>query len=317
MNDFEKQIAEISGDGLHSLRIDILQANLGLRCNQQCAHCHLEASPNRKEAMGWSTMKLFLETAKRIRCQLIDLTGGAPELNPNFRRFVTALRQEGHPVQVRTNLTVLLEPGMEDIPQFLLEHQIRLVASMPCYLEENVCAQRGKGVYEKSIAAIKRLNALGYGSNPELPLNLVYNPGGPFLPPPQPALEEDYRHELGRRFGITFTHLLTITNMPLGRFRIELIRKKEEGNYLFLLRKSFNPQTVGGLMCRHQLSVGWDGTLYDCDFNLALSLPVNHGAPDHIKSFRPKDLRMRRIVTGEHCFGCTAGSGSSCGGALV
>jgi radical SAM/Cys-rich protein len=317
MNDFEKQIAEISGDGLHSLRINTLQANLGLRCNQQCAHCHLEASPNRKEMMDWATMQLVLEAAKRIRCQLIDLTGGAPELNPNFRHFVTTLRQEGHPVQVRTNLTVLLEPAMEDMPQFLREHQIRLVASMPCYLEENVCAQRGKGVYEKCIATIKRLNALGYGSNPELPLNLVYNPGGPILPPPQPALEEDYRYELGRRFGITFTHLLTITNMPLGRFRIELIRKKEEGSYLLLLRKSFNPQTVGGLMCRHQLSVGWDGTLYDCDFNLALSLPVNHGAPDHIQSFRPEDLRMRRIVTGEHCFGCTAGSGSSCGGALV
>lgn len=317
MNDFEKQTAEISGDGLHSLRIDILQANLGFRCNQQCTHCHLEASPNRKEAMGWSTMKLFLEAAKRIRCQLIDLTGGAPELNPNFRRFVTTLRREGHPVQVRTNLTVLLEPGMEDMPQFLREHQIRLVASMPCYLEENVCAQRGQGVYEKSIAAIKRLNALGYGSNPELPLDLVYNPGGPFLPPPQPVLEEDYRRELGNRFGITFTRLLTITNMPLGRFRKGLNQQNQERHYMALLRKSFNPQTVEGLMCRHQLSVGWDGTLYDCDFNLALSLPVNHGAPDHIQSFRPKDLRMRRIVTGEHCFGCTAGSGSSCGGALV
>ena len=317
MNDFEKQTAEISGDGLHSLRIDILQANLGFRCNQQCTHCHLEASPNRKEAMGWSTMKLFLEAAKRIRCQLIDLTGGAPELNPNFRRFVTTLRREGHPVQVRTNLTVLLEPGMEDMPQFLREHQIRLVASMPCYLEENVCAQRGQAVYEKSIAAIKRLNALGYGSNPELPLDLVYNPGGPFLPPPQPVLEEDYRRELGNRFGITFTRLLTITNMPLGRFRKGLNQQNQERHYMALLRKSFNPQTVEGLMCRHQLSVGWDGTLYDCDFNLALSLPVNHGAPDHIKSFRPKDLRMRRIVTGEHCFGCTAGSGSSCGGALV
>jgi len=317
MNDFEKQTAENSGDGLRSLKIGTLQVNLGLQCNQKCAHCHLQASPSREETMDWTTMQLVLEAAKSARCQLVDLTGGAPELHPDFCRFVAALRQEGHPVQVRTNLTVLLEPGMEELPEFFRESQVQLVASMPCYLEENVCVQRGKGVYEKSIAALKRLNVLGYGSNPELPLNLVYNPGGPFLPPPQPVLEEDYRRELSRRFGITFTHLLTITNMPLGRFRVELIRKKEEGNYLLLLRKSFNPQTVEGLMCRHQLSVGWDGTLYDCDFNLALGLPVNHGAPDHIQSFRPEDLRMRRIVTGEHCFGCTAGSGSSCGGALV
>jgi radical SAM/Cys-rich protein len=206
---------------------------------------------------------------------------------------------------------------MEKLPEFFREHQIQLVASMPCYLEENVCAQRGVGVYQKSIEVIKRLNALDYGSNPELPLNLVYNPGGPFLPPPQLALEEDYRRELGHRFGITFTRLLTITNMPLGRFRKELFRKKEDENYLRLLRESFNPQTITGLMCRHQISVGWDGTLYDCDFNLALGLSVNHGAPDHIQSFRLEDLWKRRIVTGEHCFACTAGSGSSCGGALV
>lgn len=317
MNDFERQIAGINGDGLHSMKIETLQVNLGLRCNQQCIHCHLEASPNRAEAMEWPTMELVLEAAKSARCQLVDLTGGAPELNLHFRRFVKVLCQEGHQVQVRTNLTVLLEKGLEDMPELFREHQIWIVASMPCYLEENVCAQRGKGAYERSIAAIQRLNALGYGSNSELPLNLVYNPGGPFLPPLQSVLEEDYRRELGRRFGITFTHLLTITNMPLGRFRTELIRKKEEGNYLKLLRKSFNLQTVTGLMCRHQLSVDWNGTLYDCDFNLSLGLPVNHGAPDHIQSFRLKDLWKRRIVTGEHCFACTAGSGSSCGGALV
>lgn len=317
MNDFERQIAGISDDGLHSVRIETLQVNLGLRCNQQCTHCHLEASPLRDEIMEWPVMELVLEAAKSARCQLVDLTGGAPELHPHFRKFAAVLRQEGHPVQVRTNLTVFLEPGMEELPEFFRQHQIQIVASMPCYLQENVSAQRGKGVYERSIAAIKRLNAVGYGSHSELPLNLVYNPGGPFLPPPQSALEEDYRRELGQRFNITFTRLLTITNMPLGRFRRELIRKEEEGNYLRLLRKSFNPETVQGLMCRHQLSIGWDGTLYDCDFNLSLGLPVDHGAPDHIQSFRPKDLKMRRVVTGEHCFGCTAGSGSSCGGALV
>ena len=317
MNDFEREIAKINGDGLYSLKIVTLQVNLGLRCNQQCTHCHLEASPERREIMEWPIMELVLKAAKSVHCKLIDLTGGAPELNPNFRRFATALHQQGHSVQVRTNLTALLEPGIEELPEFFRDHQVQLVASLPCYLTENVCAQRGDGVYEKSIEVIKRLNALGYGSKSELPLNLVYNPGGPFLPPPQSSLEEDYRRELGQHFGITFNRLLSITNMPLGRFQKELVRQNQERGYLNLLRKSFNPQTVNGLMCRHQISVGWDGTLYDCDFNLALDLPVNHGAPDHIQFFKPKDLMMRRVVTGEHCFACTAGSGSSCGGALV
>jgi len=317
MNDFENKIAKFGHQGLQSREIEILQVNLGLRCNQQCIHCHLEASPLRTEMMDWPVMELILEAAKSTNCQLVDLTGGAPELNPHFRHFIRVLRQKGHRVQVRTNLTVLEEPGMEEIPDFFQEHQVQLVASLPCYLEENVCAQRGERVYEKSIAAIRRLNALGYCSNPDLSLQLVYNPGGPFLPPPQSALEGDYRRELANRFGITFSRLLTITNMPLGRFRNELERQDQRESYLRLLRNSFNPQTVPGLMCRKQLSVGWDGTLYDCDFNLALGLPVNHGAPDHIKNFRPEDLRARRIVTGEHCFGCTAGAGSSCGGALV
>ena len=317
MNDFERQIAGAKGEGLYSEKIETLQVNLGFLCNQQCAHCHLDASPQRDEIMGWDVMELILEAARSAGCQLVDLTGGAPELNPHFCRFVAALRREGHRVKVRTNLTVFSEPGMEELPEFFRYQQVQLVASLPCYLEENVCAQRGKGVYEKSVAAIKRLNILGYGSNPELPLSLVYNPGGPFLPPPQSALEEDYRRELGQRFNITFTHLLTIANMPLGRFRTDLIRKKEQEGYMQLLRESFNPFTVKGLMCCRQLSVGWDGTLYDCDFNLALGLAVNHGAPDHIRSFTPKELKTRRIVTGEHCFGCTAGAGSSCGGALV
>ena len=267
--------------------------------------------------MEWPIMESVLEVARSVHCQLIDLTGGAPELNPHFRRFVKTLRREDHQVQVRTNLTVLQEPDMEDLPQFFREHGIQIVASMPCYLEENVCAQRGPGTYEKSIAAIRILNSLGYGSDPELSLNLVYNPGGPFLSPPQSALEEDYRRELGQRFGIVFSHLLTITNMPLGRFRNELDRRDQRESYLQLLRKSFNPQTVEGLMCRHQLSVGWDGALYDCVFNLALGLPIDHGAPDHIRCFALIELSKRRIVTGEHCFGCTAGAGSSCAGALV
>jgi radical SAM/Cys-rich protein len=317
MNNFETQIAGITGGGLHSQKIEILQVNLGLQCNQQCVHCHLEASPQRKEMMEWPTMELVLKAAKTSSCRLIDLTGGAPEIHPHFRRFVEALRQEGHIVQVRTNLTVLDEQGMDDMPEFFKKHQVQLVASLPCYLEENVSAQRGKGVYEKSIAAIKRLNNMGYGFDTALPLNLVYNPGGPFLPPSQSALEKDYRRELGRHFNITFNRLLTIANMPLGRFRADLSRRDQEQTYLQLLRKSFNPDTLSGLMCRHQISIGWDGTLYDCDFNLALGLAVDHGAPNHIKSFRLSDLSLRRIVTGEHCFGCTAGSGSSCAGALV
>lgn len=317
MNDFEKQVAGKKEEGLYSLRIDILQVNLGFRCNQQCGHCHLEASPERSEIMEWPTMELVLESAESFNCQLVDLTGGAPELNPHFRHFVKALRLKGLAVQVRTNLTVLLEPEMEDMPEFLRDHQVQLVASLPCYLEENVSAQRGEGVYHKSVEAIKRLNVMGYGFESGLSLKLVYNPGGAFLPPSQSALEEDYRRELGQRFGITFTSLLTITNMPLGRFRRKLVQQNQEKWYLDLLRKSFNPKTVEAVMCRHQISVGWDGRLYDCDFNLALGLPVNHGAPDHIKSFSKEALMKRRIVTGDHCFGCTAGFGSSCAGALV
>ncbi len=317
MNDFENRVFTATGDRLYSRMIRTLQVNLGLRCNQQCTHCHLEASPQRTEVMDWAVMESILKAAGETSCQLIDLTGGAPELHPHFRRFVTSLRRQGHPVQVRTNLTVLLEPGMKDLPGFLAKHRIRLVASMPCYLEENVRAQRGPGTYQKSVTAIQRLNLLGYGSDPELPLNLVYNPSGPFLPPPQFALENDYRRELAQRFGILFTHLLTITNMPMGRFRNELEKRGERDDYLRLLRDSFNPQTVSGLMCRHQVSIGWDGALYDCDFNLALGLRVNHGASSHIRFFNPAELRARRIVTGEHCFGCTAGCGSSCGGALI
>jgi radical SAM/Cys-rich protein len=267
--------------------------------------------------MNWPTMEKVLEAAGGMQCRLVDLTGGAPELNPHFCRLMTALRRAGHGVQVRSNLTVLQEPSMKNMPEFFRDNRVQLVASLPCYLEENVCAQRGSGVYEKSIAAIRRLNALGYGCEPDLPLNLVYNPGGPFLSPSQSALEEEYRRQLGGRFGIVFTRLLTINNVILGRFQAELRRQKQEESYQNLLRTSFNPQTLPKLMCRHQISVGWDGTLYDCDFNLALGLPVDHGAPDHIRSFRPPELKERRIVTGDHCFACTAGAGSSCGGALV
>ncbi|MBI5116029.1 arsenosugar biosynthesis radical SAM protein ArsS [Candidatus Poribacteria bacterium] len=317
MNDFETRIETLTGNPLYSNKIETLQVNLGLRCNQQCRHCHVSASPRRTEMMEWPTIRLVLDTAENLQYKLVDLTGGAPELNPHFHRFVEALRRHGLPVQVRTNLTVLLEPGMENMPEWYRENEVCLVASLPCYLEENVRAQRGRGVYEKSVAAIKRLNAVGYGVSDDLQLDLVYNPGGPFLPPEQTSLEADYRRELAERFGITFSRLLTITNMPIGRFQAELSRQSCEKEYLKLLQESFNPQTLEGLMCRRQLSVGWDGTLFDCDFNLALGRAVNHGAPDHITRFDPSLLKRRRIVTGDHCFGCTAGAGSSCGGALV
>ena len=317
MNHFEEKIAPVTGSGLYSQNIEILQINVGLRCNQACAHCHVNASPQRSEVMEWPTMERVLETARNVKPLSIDITGGAPELNPNFTRFVEALRKPGFTVQVRTNLTAMLETGLEKIPEFLKAHQVHLVASLPCYLEENVKAQRGAEVYEKSVEAIRRLNELGYGRDTELALNLVYNPGGAFLPPEQARLEDDYRRELDQRFGISFTRLLTITNMPIGRFWTKLRREREDQKYLSLLREAFNPGTLENLMCRHQISVGWDGRVYDCDFNLALGMPVNHGAPNHIEGFDQSALEKRRIVTGEHCFGCTAGCGSSCKGALV
>ncbi len=316
LNDFEGMLPGDTGEGLGASGLERIQVNVGLLCNQRCRHCHLEASPDRSEVMDWPTMTMVLDAARRISPGIVDLTGGAPELNPNTRRFIEALREEGIPVQMRTNLTALLEPGLEDMPEFLRDNEVGLVASMPCYLEENVCAQRGAGVYEKSVEVIRRLNGLGYGAGPGLVLDLVYNPGGPFLPGPQSELEDAYRRELGARFGISFTHLLTITNMPIGRFGATLRQQRKTDEYMGMLRSSFNPATVKDLMCRRQMSIGWDGTLYDCDFNLALGLAMDHGAPDHIRDFDPSAIAGRRIVTGDHCFGCTAGAGSSCGGAL-
>lgn len=317
MNEFDQRLNELGNEGLFAESIRAVQVNVGLRCNQSCLHCHLRCAPTRTEVMDRPTMDHVVETIDRIGPDFVDVTGGAPELNPSFRWFVAALTERGHRVQVRTNLTVLHEPGLGTMPGFFREHEVQLVASMPCYLEENVRAQRGAGAYEKSLEAMRRLNALGYGRDPGLPLNLVYNPGGPFLPPDQSNLEQDYRRELGGRFDVEFTHLLTIANMPIGRFLDDLRRKGREQDYIQLLRQSFNPATVDGLMCRHQISVGWDGTLYDCDFNLSLGFPVNHGAPAHLDQFDKPALVERRIVTGSHCFGCTAGSGSSCRGALV
>jgi radical SAM/Cys-rich protein len=317
VNRFEEMVASASCPGLCGQDIETVQVNVGLRCNQSCAHCHLGASPDRTEMMAWHTMERIVVIAGEVRCQKVDITGGAPEMHRDLRRFIEALTSKSLPVQVRTNLTAICEPGNETYPAFFRDHKVQLVGSMPCYLEENVTAQRGPGVYQKSIECIRKLNEFGYGLDPELALNLVYNPGGPFLPPAQDQLEADYKRELGDRFGIEFTHLLTITNMPIGRFLTRLRQANQDMEYRQLLEASFNPDTIDALMCRHQVSIGWDGTLYDCDFNLALGMPVNHGAPDQIENFEESAIEKRRIVTAEHCFGCTAGAGSSCGGALA
>ena len=317
MRTFDQLVAEVSGGPLMAEQVQTVQVNLGLLCNLSCRHCHVEASPTRTEVMTWPTMEAVLRLTRALPGVQVDLTGGAPELNPDFRRFVTALSEQGHPVQVRTNLAVFFEPGLEDIPEFLAAHQIHLVASLPCYLDENVDAQRGGGTYKRSVSALRRLNGLGYGREPSLPLNLVYNPGGAFLPPEQADLEDAYRRELQERFGIVFSRLLTITNMPLGRFYQDLTVAGTAGRYQQLLQESFNPETLQGLMCRHQICVAWDGRLADCDFNIALGLSMADGLPGHIEQLDPQSLNGRRIVTGQHCFGCTAGCGSSCRGALV
>lgn len=266
--------------------------------------------------MGWETMEHVLRVARQVDCSLLDITGGAPEINPHFERFVREAREAGIPVQVRTNLTILHEPGYENTASFMAQQRVKLVASLPCYLEENVDRQRGHGAYRGSVKAIKKLNELGYARDPELTLDLVYNPIGPYLPPDQKALERDYRKHLGEHHGIEFNNLITITNMPIGRFMGDLRRQDKAGAYRQLLRDAFNPSTVEALMCRHQINIDWDGNMYDCDFNLAVKLMINHGMPTHISEFDPA-LHTRRIETGNHCFGCTAGQGSSCGGALV
>lgn len=317
MNAFEKEIARYSGVGLGALGIDTVQVNIGLRCNLECAHCHVVSSPRRKETMDWTTMEHVISAAEEVGAKLVDITGGAPEMHPHFRRFVDALRKKNLPVLVRTNLTILLESGFENLPEFFREHQVELCASLPCYLKENVDTQRGAGIYEKSIQALKILNSHGYGLDQRLPLNLVYNPVDATLPPNSVELEADYKRELRERFGIEFTRLLTIANMPIGQFRSDLMRDRKLEAYNQLLQESFNPGTLDGLMCRHQIHVGWDGRLYDCDFNYALKLVVGDAYPQYIKDFNCDLLLNRKIQTGFHCFGCTAGSGSSCGGALV
>jgi radical SAM/Cys-rich protein len=305
-------------------RVRTLQVNVGKLCNQACHHCHVEAGPKRTEVMRRPTVDRLLELlARSPAIEAVDVTGGAPELNPSFRHLVASARSLGRHVIDRCNLTVLLEPGMEWVAEFLREHQVEVVCSLPCYTEDNVDRQRGRGVFEKSIEALCRLNDLGYGlPGSDLRLDLVYNPLGAFLPPPQERLEADYRRELGRRFGIRFHRLLTITNMPIKRFAEQLARSGQHAEYMGLLVNHFNPGTVAALMCRSLLSVGWDGALYDCDFNQMLELRAGREGfgtpPPSIWSLAAFErLASAEIATGPHCFGCTAGAGSSCGGALA
>jgi radical SAM/Cys-rich protein len=317
MNRFDQAVCQVQGEMLCAEEITAIQANLGLRCNLQCRHCHVEASPQRTELMSWVVMMAILRLANELPRCLVDVTGGAPELHPAFRRFIAVLRQADIAVQVRTNLVVFTEPDQADTPEFLAGHQVHLVASLPCYLDENVTAQRGQEAFPRSIKALRHLNALGYGRRVELPLDLVYNPGGPFLPPAQAVLEADYRRSLRFHHGVEFTRLLTITNMPMGSFLQDLQSRGKVAGYQALLQDGFNPQTLAGLMCRHQVCVAWDGRLADCDFNLTLGLGLATGLPQQVGELQAAMLRGRRIVTGEHCFACTAGHGSSCGGALV
>jgi len=294
-----------------------LQVNVGKRCNQACHHCHVDAGPKRTEVMGDAVADRVVALLERNpSVVLLDVTGGAPELAPCFRRLVATARRLGRRAIDRCNLTVLLEAGQEDLAAFLAAEEVEVVASLPCYGPENVDAQRGQGVFEKSIRALRMLNALGYGSR--LRLDLVYNPVGAHLPPEQAGLEADYRANLGDRFGIVFHRLLTITNMPISRFAAQLARAGEGERYMALLVNHFNSDTVSDLMCRDLLSVGYDGRLYDCDFNQMLELPL--GAPRAATVWDVDDLTTladARIATAAHCFGCTAGAGSSCGGALA
>lgn len=310
---------EAEGTPLRRRRLLTLQVNLGKLCNQACKHCHVDAGPKRTEVMERETVDQVLRFAEAADVRVVDLTGGAPEMNPHFREIVETCRAAGRHVIDRCNLTILSEPGYEGTASFLAEQGVEVVASLPCYLEENVDGQRGGGVFERSISGLQELNRLGYGKGDgALPLNLVYNPGGPSLPPPQASLEAAYKEQLGERYGITFDNLFTITNMPIHRFAADLRRQGKLAEYQATLVEAFNPQALEGLMCLDQVSVGWDGFLYDCDFNQMLEMKITgESGPLHIGSVSPEELLGGEILVRDHCYGCTAGAGSSCGGALT
>ncbi len=318
-NGFEAALAG-AGVVLRRSAAEILQLNVGKLCNLTCVHCHVNAGPGRKELVTGETVDRILEWYEGTEIGTLDLTGGTPEMVPDFRRLVGAVRGFAKPRRVmdRLNATIVNEPGYGWVAEFLAEHEVEIVASMPCYAPENVNAQRGEGVFDSSIAAFQKLNALGYGRDPKLVMHFVYNPGGGFLPPDQGELEAEYRKAMREHFGIEFNRLFCIANMPIARFASYLRREGKYVEYMELLRGAFNPATVEGLMCRNTINVSWEGDVYDCDFNqmMGLGLRGNRG-PLKVWEIGPEALLEIPIRTGEHCFGCTAGSGSSCGGALA
>ncbi len=310
---------EAAGKGeLRATGIEIFQINVGKMCNQVCKHCHVDAGPDRKEIMTKETMQICLDILAHTDIPIVDLTGGAPEMNPNFKWFVNELKKIGKHIMVRSNLTILVANGFEDYAEFMANNEIEIVSSLPFYKSTLTDRQRGEGVFDDSMKAMQKLNELGYGKEDSgLILNLVYNPVGAFLPASQESLEKEYKRELLKNSGIIFNNLYTITNMPISRFLDYLINSGNYESYMQKLIESFNPEAANNVMCKNTLSIGWDGQLFDCDFNQMLELNCDHGAPKHIKDFSIDNLVGRRIVTAQHCYGCTAGAGSSCGGATA
>jgi radical SAM/Cys-rich protein len=318
MNRFVDRLSR-DGLSLRHTKTEVLQINVGKLCNLTCTHCHVNAGPKRKEIMTRETVDRIIEWLARTDIPTVDLTGGAPEMIPDFRYFIERVRAlpSSRKIIDRCNLTILVEPGFEGLAEFLAAQEIEIIASMPCYSAENVNRQRGEGVFDASIAGLQLLNRLGYGVAGGLPLHLVYNPVGPFLPGPQAELEADYKRELAAHFGIVFHKLYTITNLPIARFASYLRHNGKLDEYMELLINAFNPETIEGLMCRNTISVGWRGEVYDCDFNQQLEMQWQNGSPMFLWDIDPDEVEDREIMTGDHCFGCTAGAGSSCGGALV
>ena len=319
MQCFAEKIRQ-NGDSFRKRKVDVLQINMGKYCNQACLHCHVEAGPARKEMMTLDTVESVLRFLEKSDIKKVDITGGAPELNPNFDTIVERCIQLGRHVMDRCNLTVIFEPGKGYLPNFFQKHRVELICSLPCYTEENVDQQRGKGTFDQSIRALQLLNRLGYGSTDTgLELQLVYNPVGAHLPPPQDRLERDYRKILKEKYGIVFNHLYCLTNMPITRFETFLKLRNEYYQYVELIESAFNPATLDKVMCRDLLSVGWEGSIYDCDFNQMLELPMRNqqGKPLMIWDLGANGLEDQSIIVGNHCYACTAGAGSSCGGSLI
>jgi radical SAM/Cys-rich protein len=318
MRDMQPLLDQIPFPKIRRGRLDTLQINVGYRCNQSCFHCHVNAGPNRTEEMTGDVADTVLEFIARRRIKTLDITGGAPELNAHFRRMAVEARKLGAKVMDRCNLTILQQPGQDDLADFLAANRVEVVASMPCYLQDNVERQRGKGVFDESIRGLKKLNALGYGRNPALVLDLVYNPQGPSLPPAQTTLEADYKRVLGEQYGIVFNRLFVLANMPIQRFGSMLVSKGEFDGYLQLLQDAHLDANLDGVMCRNLMSVDWRGYVYDCDFNQMLGLTLTRGKRKrvHLSELLDADIGGNPVRVAGHCYGCTAGQGSSCGGAL-